>query len=62
MTTTVTNMEEIIKYINDKDDTIHFMVGGAVLTDEYAKKISAKYYGKDAREAVAIAKEFFANR
>jgi 5-methyltetrahydrofolate--homocysteine methyltransferase len=28
------------------------MVGGAVLTEEYAKKIGADFYGKDAMEAV----------
>jgi len=33
------------------------MVGGAVLNEDYAKMIKADYYGKDAREAVNIARE-----
>jgi 5-methyltetrahydrofolate--homocysteine methyltransferase len=36
------------------------MAGGAVLTAEYAKKIGADYYAKDALQAIAIAKEVFA--
>jgi 5-methyltetrahydrofolate--homocysteine methyltransferase len=36
------------------------MAGGAVLTAEYAKKIGADYYAKDALAAIAIAKEVFA--
>jgi len=33
------------------------MVGGAVLTREYAAEIGADYYSKDAKQAVDIAKE-----
>ena len=33
--------------------------GGAVLTPEYAKKIGADYYAKDAKQSADIAKEFF---
>ena len=36
------------------------MVGGAVLTEDYAQKIGADYYAQDARRSVAIAQEFFA--
>ena len=32
------------------------MVGGAVLTPEYAEKIGADYYSKDAKESVDIAR------
>ena len=35
------------------------MVGGAVLNREYARQIGADYYGKDARDAVKIAKNAF---
>ena len=35
------------------------MVGGAVLTPEYAKKIGADWYAKDAKQSADIAKEFF---
>jgi 5-methyltetrahydrofolate--homocysteine methyltransferase len=34
-------------------------VGGAVLTEEYAKSMGADYYAKDAKEAVEIAKKVF---
>ena len=34
-------------------------VGGAVLTEEYAKKINADYYAKDAKSSVEIAKLTF---
>lgn len=34
---------------------------GAVLDDKYAQKIGADYYGKDARESVRIAQEFFSS-
>ncbi len=33
------------------------MVGGAVLTPEYAREIGADFYAKDAQQSVAIAKE-----
>ena len=33
------------------------MVGGAVLTEDYARQIGADYYARDAKEAVDIAKE-----
>ena len=35
------------------------MVGGAVLTPEYAEKIGADWYAKDAQRSADIAKEFF---
>ena len=35
------------------------MVGGAVLTEDYASQIGADYYAKDAMASVAIAKEVF---
>ena len=35
------------------------MAGGAVLTPEYAKKIGADYYAKDAKQSADIAKSFF---
>ena len=37
------------------------MVGGAVLTPEYAQMIKADWYAKDAMEAVRLAKSFFNN-
>ena len=59
MTTTVVSMEEIITDIKKYDKTVNIMVGGAVLTEEYAKKINADYYCKDALEGVSVTKQFF---
>lgn len=56
MTTTVSNMENTIKAIKKSGHTCKIMVGGAVLTEDYAKKIGADYYAKDANNAVKIAK------
>ena len=59
MTTTVKNMELTIKALKDASPDVKIMVGGAVLTDEYAKQIGADYYSKDAKGAVDVAKEVF---
>ncbi|MDD4437145.1 MAG: homocysteine S-methyltransferase family protein [Tissierellia bacterium] len=61
MTTTVKNMEYTIKELKNEFPNIKVMVGGAVLTDEYASEIGADYYSKDARGAVDIAKKVFGN-
>lgn len=57
MTTTLISMENTIKLVNEKAPWCKIMVGGAVLTPEYAKKIGADYYSKDAKQSVDIAKE-----
>lgn len=59
MTTTVKNMEEIIKILRTKCPRCSVMVGGAVLNKEYADLIGADYYAKDAKESVSIAKKIF---
>lgn len=59
MTTTAQNMAKTIKAIRAEGLSCGIMVGGAVLNAEFAKKIGADYYGKDAQEAVRIAQEFF---
>lgn len=59
MTTTVKNMEKTIKALKKECLDIKVVVGGAVLTPEYANMIQADYYAKDARDAVAIAKKVF---
>lgn len=56
MTTTVKNMEETIEALKKMDPECIVMVGGAVLNPEYAEMIKADYYAKDAKDAVAIAK------
>ena len=57
MTTTVPAMEEAIKLIRARAPECKIMVGGAVLTSEYAERIGADKYGKDAMEAVRYALE-----
>lgn len=60
MTTTVPAMEETIRLLREQTDSVSVMVGGAVLTEEYAEMIGADYYGKDAMSAVRFAEKFFA--
>ena len=60
MTTTVPAMEETIRLLREHTDGVSVMVGGAVLTEEYAKMIGADYYGKDAMSSVRYAEKFFA--
>ncbi len=57
MTTTVPAMEETIRLIKEKAPWCRTVVGGAVLTKEYADKIGADKYAKDAMEAVRYAEE-----
>ena len=52
MTTTVVNMEATIKELREKAPWCKIMVGGAVLTQEYADMIGADFYGKDAMQTV----------
>ncbi len=55
MTTTVVNMEETIKQLRKSAPWCKIMVGGAVLTQEYADMIGADFYGKDAMQSVYYA-------
>lgn len=52
MTTTVPAMEETIRQLREKAPWCKIVVGGAVLTQEYADKIGADKYAKDAMETV----------
>ena len=64
MTTTLKSMEETIKLIrntkelqnSDGSSKVTVFVGGAVLTKDYAMKIGADYYCRDAKESVDTAK------
>lgn len=58
MTTTVSSMEEVIAELKKKAPSIKIIVGGAVLTEDYAKKIGADAYAKDAMGAVRYAEKF----
>ncbi len=57
MTTTVVSMEETIKKLHESAPWCKIMVGGAVLTQEYADMIGADFYGKDAMQSVYYAEE-----
>lgn len=57
MTTTVASMEETIRQLREKVPGCKVMVGGAVLTPEYADMIGADYYAKDAMQSVHYAEK-----
>ncbi len=57
MTTTLGSMEETIRQLRAAGADCKVMVGGAVLTADYAKKIGADYYARDAKMSADIAKE-----
>ena len=59
MTTTVPAMEETISLIRKNLPRCKVIVGGAVLNEDYAEKIGADKYAKDAMEAVRYAQELF---
>jgi 5-methyltetrahydrofolate--homocysteine methyltransferase len=57
MTTTVASMAETIAAIRESGHDCRIMVGGAVLTPEYADEIGADYYAKDAKQSADIARQ-----
>lgn len=57
MTTTLGSMEDTINLLKENNLDCKIMVGGAVLTEDYAMKIGADYYAKDAKRSADIAKE-----
>ena len=59
MTTTVVNMEETIHALHKGAPGCKIMVGGAVLTQEYADMIHADHYAKDAMDSVRYAHAIF---
>ncbi|MDO4615358.1 MAG: homocysteine S-methyltransferase family protein [Lachnospiraceae bacterium] len=59
MTTTVPSMEETIALLREKAPDVKVMVGGAVLTEEYAAEIGADAYCKDAMASVNYAQKVF---
>ena len=62
MTTTVVHMEETIRLLNRECPEVKTMVGGAVLTKDYAENIGADFYSKDAMGTVRYAERFFENK
>lgn len=59
MTTTVPAMEETIKLLRKEIPECKVMVGGAVMTEEYASMINADSYSSDAMGAVRYAESLF---
>ena len=59
MTTTLDAMKETITILKNYDSNIKVIVGGAVLTEEYAKNIGADAYGADAMSAVKYVQNFY---
>lgn len=59
MTTTVVNMEETIRLLRKRCPECKVMVGGAVMTQDYADRIGADSYAKDAMGAVRYAEMLF---
>ena len=57
MTTTVENMKATVELLKKEVPDVRTIVGGAVLTKEYAEMIGATCYGKDAMDAVRLAEE-----
>ncbi|RPI46785.1 MAG: cobalamin-binding protein [Bacteroidetes bacterium] len=60
LTTTMTNMEEIVRRIKEKHPGTRILVGGAPLNDEFRAKIGADFYSPDPRGAVEYLKQFAA--
>jgi 5-methyltetrahydrofolate--homocysteine methyltransferase len=60
LTTTMVNMKNVIDILvkNNIRNTVKVVIGGAPVTDEYAKKIGADGYAKDAPSAVELCKKW----
>ncbi len=59
MTTTLKSMENTIKLLRENNVNCKIVVGGAVLTPDYAEKIGADFYARDAKETVDIARRVY---
>ena len=55
MTTTVGSMEATIRLLREQAPWCRIMAGGAVLTEDYARRIGADFYGRDAMSDVRYA-------
>ena len=56
MTTTMQQMKHVIEYAKEQNVNAKIIVGGAVITQEYADEIGADGYSRDAAEAVKLTK------
>ena len=57
MTTTLGSMADTIQLLREEGVPCKVVVGGAVLTPEYAEKIGADFYARDAKESVDVARQ-----
>jgi len=62
MTTTIPSMKETIELLKRELPDVFVVVGGAVLTREYAETIGADAYAEDAMETVRIADEYYSSK
>ena len=62
MTTTVPAMADTIKLIKENLPDVKIVVGGAVLTQDYADMISADHYARTAMEGVRYAEQVYATQ
>ncbi|MBO5363818.1 MAG: cobalamin-dependent protein, partial [Clostridia bacterium] len=60
MTTTLPSMEETVRLLREKAPFAKIMVGGAVLTEDYALKMGADAYAKDGMGAVRYVESIYA--
>ncbi|MCD7725998.1 MAG: homocysteine S-methyltransferase family protein [Clostridiales bacterium] len=56
MTTTMQQMKHVIRYAREKEVDAKIIIGGAVITQDYADEIGADGYSKDAADAVKLTK------
>jgi len=56
MTTTMQRMRDVVELVKCEGVNAKVMIGGAVITEEYADEIGADGYSKDAADAVKLAK------
>ena len=54
MTTTMQQMRHVIDYAKEREIEAKIIIGGAVITEEYAQEIGADGYSKDAADAVKL--------
>ena len=56
MTTTMTEMKKVVKLVRESGLKAKVIIGGAVITQEYADEIGADGYSRDAADAVKLVK------
>ena len=57
MTTTMMRMKDVVEYAKEQKISAKIIIGGAVITEDFAKEIGADGYSKDAAEAVLVVKK-----